>query len=214
VDTFLPHLRLLFSIWTPRQREKKKISFQQFMESQTGGEGGGGEGEQGPGALSAAKGDAEEKRDESALTVTEPASKISASDFHGLDGYIRYLSLTPTTAPSPSPAGSQAYSLFQELSMLLVGRVGRVSAARFAAADTVRLCGSLHQVRAAKAVAVAVAVTVRVLYLPFSSRESGLDCVLSCPILAFSCLEACRTATQKHTLAHTFTHAFRQACSN
>jgi hypothetical protein len=182
----LPHLRLLFSIWTPRQREKKKISFQQFMESQTGGEGG--EGEQGPGALPAAKGDAEEKRDESALTFTEHATKISASDFHGLDGYIRYLSLTPTTAPSPSPAGSQAYSLFQELSMLLVGRVGRVSAARFAAADTVRLCGSLHQVTAAKAVAVAVVVTGRVLYLPFSSHESPYVWSRLCPILSWHCL--------------------------
>lgn len=182
VDIFLPHLRLLFSIWTPRQREKKKISFQQFMESQTGregeGEGGGkeeGSGQgagAGAGALPAGKGDAEEKRGESALTMAmtgtkagagaEAGTKRSASDFHGLLGYIQYLSLIPSTSPSPSPASSQGYSLFLELSMLLVGRVGRVSAVRLAAADTVRLCGSLHQVTAIKAVGIGIGIGVTV----------------------------------------------------
>jgi hypothetical protein len=156
IDTFLPHLRLLFSIWTPKQREKKKISFQQFMESQTGGEGAEGRAGQGPETNPATKGDAEEKGGEPALTLTDAAAKISVSDFQGLDGYIRYLSLIPSTAPSPSPGSSQGYSLFQELSMLLVGRVGRVSAVRFAAADTVRLCGSLHQVTAVTVAAVVV----------------------------------------------------------
>ena len=211
VDTFLPHLRLLFSIWMPRQKEKKKITFQELMESQTGEEwrsvGGGGGGGAGLGSETdtGVKSDAGENRGElsAAATVTEVAATISVSDFHGLEGYIRYLSLTPSYALSPS--SSQARTLFLELSLLLVGRVGRVSSVRFATADTMRLCGALHQVTLTKWNLTKICLTfahrgrtARILNL-----HVQLDYCLSCPLPIYhTALKHLFPYYQRHSTDH------------